>query len=176
MALSKKRKEELLNSYLELLERHSSFVVTTYSGLTVHQLEMLRHAIREVEGEFSIVKNTLARLAFKQAGIELPEDALDGTTAIGFTSGDVAGLAKALMDLAKEADGFSVKYGMIDGVVYDRVKVKQLSELPPLPVVQSQLLSIITAPATKVAGTIAASARQLVNVFNAYAEKDSASA
>lgn len=176
MALSKKRKEELLSSYRDMLERNSSFVVTTYSGLTVNQLEALRHNIREVDGEFNIVKNTIARIALKDAGIELPEDALDGTTAIGSTSGDVAGLAKALMDLAKEADGFSVKYGMVDGVLYDQAKVKQLSELPPLPVVQAQLLSIIQAPATKVAGTIAASARQLVNVFNAYAEKDSAAA
>jgi len=176
LALAKKRKEELLVEYREMFARNNAMVLTTYSNLTVKQLEELRHNIREIGGEFAIVKNTLAKIALAESGYEFPEDALEGTTAVGLTSDDVAGLAKVLMTLAKESKTFSVKYGMADGVIYDKNKVKQLSELPPLPVVQAQLLALIQAPATKVAGTIAASARQLVNVFNAYSEKDTAAA
>jgi len=176
LALTKERKQNLVAAYKEMIDRNHDMVLTTYSALTVKQLEELRAKIREIDGEFHVVKNTLAKIAFEEKELSFPVDALEGTTAIGFTSGDVSALAKALMDLAKEVDTFKVKYAMVEGILYDQAKVKQLSELPPLEIVQSQLLSLIQTPATKVAGTIAASARQLVNVFNAYAEKDGAAA
>lgn len=176
MALSKERKQELVASYKEMIARNNDMVLTSYSNLTVGQLEELRRAIREIDGEFHVVKNTLAKIAFEELELSFPDDALEGTTAIGFTAGDVSALAKALMELAKEVDTFYVKYALVDGALYDQIKVKQLSELPPMEVVQAQLLSMLQAPATKIAGTLAASARQLVNVFNAYAEEDAAAA
>lgn len=176
MALSKERKQELVASYKDMIDRNRDLILTTYSGLTVNQLEELRGKLREIDGEFHVVKNTLVKIAFEEKELSFPEDALDGTTAIGFTSGDVSALAKALMELSKEVDTFSVKYAMVDGVLYNESKVKQLSELPPMEVVQAKLLALLTTPATQIVGTISASARQLVTVFNAYAEKEGAAA
>jgi ribosomal protein L10 len=69
-----------------------------------------------------------------------------------------------------------VKGAVIDGVIYDDSQVRQLADLPPLPVVQTQMLSVIQSPARQVAVVLAGSVRQLVNVFKAYSETETATA
>ena len=176
MAISKERKTQLVEQYTELIKKSSGMVMTSYSGLTVKEMEALRSKIREVGAEFYVVKNTLAEVAFKKAGLTLPESEFVGSTAIGFTSDDLPGLAKAIVDTAKESEAVKVKGGILDGVLYSEQQVKQLAELPTLPVLQSQLIGLIQTPATRIAGAISGSIRQVVNVINAYSESEAASA
>lgn len=170
MAINKERKLELVEQYKEWLNDSSGIVVTSYTGITVKELEELRRRIREIGGEFHIVKNTLVKLALSDVGITLPEDVLDGTTAIGFTSEDIPGLAKTILDLARESGGMDIKGGVVEKVVYDASKMKILADLPPLPVLQAQLLSMIQAPARRAAMVISGSVRQVLNVTKAYAD------
>ena len=174
MAISKERKQALVVQYQELLRSSNALVMTAYSGLSVKELEGLRHKIREAGGEFHIVKNNLAKRAFADVGVPLPEGVLVGPTAIGFTSEDVMGMAKAIVDLSRQTDFLRVKGAIIDGVIYDKMQVTQLAELPPLPIVQAQLLSMIQAPANQVARVLAGSIRQLVNVLKVYSEAEPA--
>ncbi len=176
MAISKERKKELVTQYKELLSNNSALILTAYSGLSVKEIQGLRSRIREAGGSFHIVKNNLVERAFDEVGVPLPEGALMGPTAIGFTSEDVLGVAKAIVDLAREVDVVQVKAAVIDGVIYDDNQVRQLADLPPLPVVQAQMLSIIQAPARQLAGVLTGSARQLVGVLKAYSETETAPA
>ena len=172
MAISKERKQTLVVQYQELLRNNNALVMTAYSGLSVKELEGLRHNIREAGGEFHIVKNNLAKRAFSDVGIPLPEGILVGPTAIGFASEDVLGMAKAIVDLSRQTDFLEVKAAVIDGVIYDKIQITRLAELPPLPIVQAQLLSMIQAPANNVARILVGSMRQLVNVLKAYSEAE----
>jgi large subunit ribosomal protein L10 len=99
-----------------------------------------------------------------------------GPTAIGFASEDILGVAKAIVDLARDVEFVDVKGAVIDGVIYDNSQVRQMADLPPLPMVQAQLLSVIQAPARQLAGVLTGSARQLVNVLQAYSETEPAAA
>lgn len=170
MAISKERKKDLVGKYKTLLENNSGMILTNYIGLSVKELEGLRRDIREVGGEFHVIKNTLADLAFKEAEITMPENALAGPTAIGFASEDIVNVAKAIVDLSKETEFLTIKGAIIDGVSYDGQQVRRLAELPPLPVVQAQLLGVLQAPASRIAGILAGSVRQVVNVVKAYSE------
>lgn len=170
MAINKDRKLELVQQYKEWLDENNGIVFTSYSGITVKELEGLRRKIREMGGEFHVVKNTLIQLALADAGLNLPQEILQGTTAIGFTSEDIPGLAKAISDLAKESSAMNIKGGVVDRVIYNGAQMKNLAELPPLPIIQAQLLSMIQAPASRVANALASSVRQLVNVTKAYAD------
>ena len=170
MAISKSRKEELVGQYKELLNESSGIVITSYSGITVKELEGLRRNIRDLGGTFHIVKNTLMELAFNDVGVTLPEDVLEGTTAIGFTSEDLPGLAKAILDIAKETGSMSIKAGVVEKTIYDGGQMRRIAELPPLPILQAQLLSMIQTPANRVATVVAGSVRQIVNVTKAYAD------
>ncbi|MCK5633947.1 MAG: hypothetical protein KAI06_02625, partial [Anaerolineales bacterium] len=84
--------------------------------------------------------------------------------------------AKAIVDLAKETKVFQVKGAVIDGEFFDSARVKSLAALPPMPVIQAQLLSLIQAPASQIAGVLASSVRQVVSVVKAYSEKEASAA
>jgi len=170
LAISKSRKEKLVKEYKELLSDSNGIVVTTFSGITVKELEVLRRNIRDLGGQFHIVKNSLMELAFNDAGITLPEEVLNGTTAIGFTNEDLPALAKAILDVAKVSGTMSIKAGVVEKTTYDGTQMRRIAELPPLPILQAQLLSMIQTPASRVATVVASSVRQIVNVTKAYAD------
>ena len=176
MAITREHKEKLVTQYKDVLNRSTALIFTEYAGLSVKELEELRGRIRDVGGEFYVVKNTLAQRAIDDVGIPQPDGSLDGPTAIGTTEEDVTGLAKAIVDLAKETDVFWVKGAVIDGEIFDSVRVNSLAALPPMPVIQAQLLSTLQAPATQIAGVLAGSVRQVVSVVKAYSEQEAAAA
>jgi large subunit ribosomal protein L10 len=176
MAISKARKQALVTQYQELAKRSNGMILTSYSGLTVKELEGLRNQMRELGGEFHIVKNTLMELAFKELDLPLPDGATEGTTAIGFATDEVPPIAKAIVDLSREGEAISLKGGIVDGELVDGAKIIMLADLPPMPVVQAQLLSVLTTPSTQVAGLLAGALRQVVGVMSAYARTESAEA
>lgn len=176
MAISRERKEELVEEYKQLLERSAGIIISTHSGLTVNAAEELRAKIREVGGEFHVVKNSLMKLAMEDASVPIPDGSLEGTTAVGFADEDIPGVAKAIVDLSKDAEVVKVKAGIVRGMVYDDKQIERLAELPPLNVLQGQLLGLIEAPASQLAGVLQGSVRQVVNLMKAYSETEEAAA
>ena len=176
MAINKRKKEELVEQYKQLVKENSGLILTSYSGVSVKELEGLRAKIRELDGSFVVVKNSLLRLALNDANISLPEDSYIGTTAVGFASEDIPALAKSIVDMAREHDDMKVKAGVVSGEAYSAAEVERLAALPPLPVVRGQLLGVLQAPAGRIAGVVASSVRQVKNVLNAYAESESETA
>ena len=176
MAISKKQKQELVSLYQELVRKSNGMVLASYSGMRVSELEGLRRNLRESGAEFRIVKNTLMELALQQAGLPVPKDSFIGTTAVGFASEDVLAMAKAIVDLSRTSEAIKVKGAVVDGVAYGTQQVQMLADLPPMPVLRALLLGVISAPATRVAGALAGSVRQVVNVVKAYSEKAPAGA
>ena len=170
MAISKAKKDELVAQYLEVLNRNTAVILAELTGLTVKETEGLRAQIRELGGEFYVVKNTLAKRAFQESGWKEPEPGFEGPTAIGAASENVPVMAKAMVDLAKEKETFRVKSAVIDGELYTAAQITNLAELPAMPVLQAQLLGVMTRPAAKLAGVFAASARQLLNVLQAHVD------
>lgn len=171
MAISRQKKEELVQKYVEQLNGSDAIIITGYRGLTVTQLQELRTKIREAEGAFAVVKNTLAERALSEIGLSVPDEMLTGPIGIGFCQQNVPGVAKAISDFAKANELLTIKGGLMSGRVIDEAAVKSLASLPSIDVLRAQLLGLISAPATQLAGVLAGSVRQLVNVFNAYAEK-----
>ncbi|NIM92913.1 MAG: 50S ribosomal protein L10 [Anaerolineales bacterium] len=172
MALTKSRKRELVEHYKELVGNSNGMVITSYSGVPVKELEGLRRKVRELGGEFHIVKNTLVNMAFDDAGIELPDEIYIGTTAIGFATDDFPGVTKVIVEMARENEDVEIKGGVLEKDFYNALQMKQLADLPPLPVLRAQLLGLMQAPATRVASVLTSSVRQIVNVTKAYADSE----
>jgi large subunit ribosomal protein L10 len=171
LAISREKKEVLITDYAQRVGSSEAIIITNYRGLKVTQLQELRAKIREAEGGFAVVKNTLARRALEQAGLPAPDDLLTGPVAIGFCYHNIAGVAKVITDFAKSNENLMVKGGLMGRQVIDEDGVRSLASLPSLDVLRAQLLGVINAPATQLAGVVASGVRQLVNVFNAYAEE-----
>jgi large subunit ribosomal protein L10 len=176
LAISKERKEEVLTTYADWMRRSQAVILVEYTGVKMKDLDAIRSKIRESGGEFHVVKNTLARRAFSDSGMELPEDFLVKSTAVSFAFSDPALTAKALNEAMKGKEAIKVKGGFMSGQALNAAQVKALADMPPLPVVRAQLLGVLQAPAGKLVRTIAEPARGLAAVVKACSEKATAAA
>src|SRR5580765_4166534 len=130
-------------------------VLTEYRGLTVKQLQELRRSLGE-NAHYAVVKNTLAKLAAKDAGIDGFDDLLTGPTAIAFINGDVVEAAKGLRDFAKANPTLVIKGGVLDGKALDAKEIAKLADLESREVLLGKL-----------AGAMLASLSQAVYLLNA---------
>lgn len=176
MAVSKERKGEVLATYAEWLKKSQAVILVEYTGAKMKDLDAIRAKVRESGGEFHVLKNTLARRAFSDNGMSLPEEFLVQSTAVSFAFTDPASTAKALSEAAKGKEAIKVKGGFMGGQVLNASQVKALADMPPLPVVRAQLLGVLQAPAGKLVRTIAEPARGLAAVVKAFSEKAPAAA
>ena len=172
MAVSKERKQEIVASYQDWLDNSQAVFLAEYIGLTVNDVDNLRERIREVGGEFHIIKNTLGKIAFEEAGYDVPKDLFVGSTAAGFAYQDALAMAKVMQDFSKSVEFLKIKAGYLETNLISKEEVQALAELPPLPVVQAHLLSTLMAPASQLAQILAEPARQIASVIKSYAEKE----
>ncbi len=172
MAVSKERKKEIVTTYQDWLGKSQAVFLAEYIGLSVKDMDALRDKVREVGGEFHVIKNSLGKIAFEESGYEVPEDLFLGSTAAGFAFEDAPAMAKALADFSKSVDFLKFKGGYLEKNMVSVEEIKALAALPPLPVVQAQLLSTIMAPASQLARLIAEPARQVASVLQAYADSE----
>ncbi len=176
LAISKTRKKELVAQYTAWLTQSRGVFLTEYTGMSMQNMDELRRKAREVGGEFHVMKNTLGRIAFKEANLTLPDQLLEGSTAVVFCLQDVPSLAKVLSEFANTNEFLKIKGGFLDGQPISAEEVKTLAELPPLPVMRARLLGTILGHASKLVRTLAEPGRQIAAVLKAYAEKDVAQA
>jgi len=176
LAVSKERKEEVLATYAEWLKKSEAVILVEYTGVNMKNLDFIRAKVRESGGEFHVLKNTLARRAFADNGMNLPEDYLVKSTAVSFAFSDPASMAKALNDATKGNEFVKVKGGFMSGQVLSASQVKSLADMPPLPIVRAQLLAVLQAPAGKLVRTLAEPGRSLAAVIQAFLDKDKAPA
>jgi large subunit ribosomal protein L10 len=171
LAISKERKQQLLQEYAALIGKSEGLILVEYRGLNMKGMDPLRGKVRAAAGELHVVKNTLAQKALEAAGRQAPHELFTQTTAIGFAFTDVPGVAKALTTFAKDNEFVKVKGALLGNRVLTSKDVEALAELPPLPVVRASLLGLLSTPASRLTGTIASGVRQVVNVVKAYADK-----
>ena len=176
MAITKEHKQEVLATYEDWFKRSQAVILVEYTGAKMKDMDAIRAKVRETGAEFHVVKNTLARRAFSQQGLNVPDEYLLKSTAVSFAFNDPAATAKALADATKGMAFVKVKGGFMGGQMLNASQVKALAELPPLPVVRAQLLGVLQAPASKLVRTIAEPARSLAAVFKAYSDKEQAPA
>lgn len=172
MALSRKKKEAIVADMAERLGGMSGLVVTEYRGLDVAQMSEIRNKLREHDATYHVIKLSLAKLAFEQAGLDpLPEDLLAGPVALAVLGEDVSRPSKALLEFEKEFDELEVKGGMLEGSALDAAGVEMMSKLPTREELLGQIVGTIAAPSRQLVTVLAAPMRDLVGVINARVEK-----
>ena len=159
--------EELTGKFRE----SSGAVLTEYRGLTVAQLKELRGSLAG-NATFSVVKNTLTKIAATEAGVgdELTP-LLSGPSAIAFVSGDVAQAAKGLLDFAKANPLLVIKGGVLDGKALTAAEVGQLADLEPREVLLAKLAGAMKASMSNAAATFNALPTQMALLADALRAK-----
>lgn len=167
-------KTAAVQEIVESLNDADGAVLTEYRGLTVKDLQQLRRSLGE-NTSYAVVKNTLAKIAAREAGIDSFDDLLTGPTAIAFIQGDgIVEAAKGLRDFAKANPALVIKGGILDGQPLDAAEVNKLADLESREVLLgklaggmlaslSQAVYLLNAPlaqAARVAGALQAKAQE----------------
>jgi large subunit ribosomal protein L10 len=165
----KQEKERVVAQLAERLRATDTLIVADYRGLTMSEIDELRTKLLEAGARFSVVKNTLTRLAAEAAGTKALLELIDGPTAIAFLEpgGDPVAAAKVLSETARQHDVLVVRGGLLDGSIVSAAEIKSLATLPPTDVLRAQLAGAVTGPLLTVVGVFTAPVRDLVNVFDA---------
>lgn len=168
------RKKRQVTELAEIFKAANVGVLVDYSGINVEDDTKLRKQLREAGCDYQVVKNTLLKRAFEEAGIEGLEGCLTGTTAIATSATGYTEAPKILSDYAKAHDNYTVKAGFIDGGAVDVDGISQLAKLPSKEVLIAQVLGGFNAPIQGLANVANGVLRGLVIALNAIAEKQSA--
>src|SRR5437588_5047457 len=162
-------KERIVSELAERLKSSQNLLVADYRGLTMPEIDELRSKLLETGARFSVVKNTLTRLAAEEAGVKQLLELVDGPTAIAFidADGDPAAAAKILNDTARAHDVLVIRGGLLEGDTVSDVEIKRLATLPPTEVLRAQFAGTVAAPLTTIVGLFTAPVRDLVNVIDA---------
>jgi large subunit ribosomal protein L10 len=155
----------------ERFQNSSGAVLTEYRGLTVAQIGELRRSLGD-NASFSVVKNTLTKIAATEAGVtsELT-DLLSGPSAIAFVHGDVVEAAKGLRDFAKTYPFLVIKGGVLDGKPLTPPEIVRLADLESREVLLAKLAGAMKASLAGAAGTFAALPQQMARLLGALEEK-----
>ncbi len=167
MAISREKKEALVNQYVDLFSDSEALIMADYRGLTVANITRLRRKVREGGSSFQVVKNTLLGIALQKAGLPVPSEMLEGPTAIGFCQGDVSSTAKALLDFARDTKILQIKGGLLGSRVLDAEQVSSLADLPSREVLLAQTLSGLQSPLAGFLSVLNGTLRGMVYVLQA---------
>ena len=159
MSLNKSEKQVVVTQVSEQVARSQTLALAEYRGLTVAHLDVLRRQARDKGVYLHVLKNTLARRAVAGTPFECASENMVGPLIYGFSE-DAVAAAKVIADFAKGNDKLVVKAGVYAGKALDAQGVKALAAIPSKEVLLSQLLGLMKSPITRVAGVLAALAKQ----------------
>jgi len=173
LAISRTRKEELYQEYVEQYRKSDGIMLAHYHNLTVSQMQAMRRRAREQGGQIFVVKNTLLQKVLQEHGVKTSADILTGPTLAVFCHQGIQPLAKLLNDLAKESEEgqFVVRGAVLEGHMYHAEQAVRLADMPSRGQLLAQALGTINAPASQVVGVVASGVRQVLNVLQAYVDK-----
>lgn len=155
MPKTKQQKKDLVVKLQEKIERSKALVFADYKGLTMKQLSDLRDKLREVNGEFTITKNTLLKRA-------LPTSSLEGPTAALFAYDDEISPIKILVKAFKDSGVGKVKLGFLGSEALDEAKILQLSMLPSKNELRGKIVGVLAAPLQGIVSVLQGNLRNLV--------------
>ena len=125
-------------------------VLTEYRGLTVTAMKQLRRALG-ADTKYSVVKNTLTKIAAKDAGVDISDDLLVGPSAVAFIKGDPINAAKSLRDFQKENPFLIIKGGIFEGKAVTTAEIMKLADLESREVLLAKLAGAMKASMAKAA-------------------------
>lgn len=170
--MPKPQKIEAVKELKERLERADAALLTEFRGLKVQELKELRRRLAEIGAEFKVVKNTLTRLAVRDAKLDELLPLLEGSTAITFvTGGDAIAAAKGLDEIARKYPSLIVKGGLVEGRVIDAEKARALAKVKPREELLADLAGMLQAPLQKLVLLLAAPLRDLGYALSSYRDQ-----
>src|SRR5437762_2651514 len=164
-------KQNLTKEYLLRLNGSPFFIVVNYKGLKVGHLTELRKRLTKASAQIHIVKNSIFRIAAKEAGVGDLNGALTGQLAVVTGQRDISTAAKVVKTFGSEFDKLKIHFGYLNNERLEQASILTLADLPSLEVLRAQFLGVLNAPASKFVRLLNTPASQLARVLQARQEK-----
>jgi len=169
-------KQSLTKEYLARLNASPFFIVVDYRGLKVSQITELRKRLNQAGAEVHVVKNSIFRIAAKEAGVNDFNGSLTGQVAVVTGKKDISAAAKVVKTFGSELDKLKGHFGYLNNQRLDQTAVLTLADLPSIEVLRGKLLGLFSTPATKLVQLLNTPAGQLARVLQAHVDKAGAPA
>ena len=164
-------KQNITQEYLARLNSSPFFIVVDYQGLKVGPITELRKRLNKAGAEMHVVKNSIFRIAAKEAGISELGGTLTGQLAVVTGQRDVSSAAKVVKTFSSEFEKPKIKFGFLNNQRIEAATVTQLADLPSLDVLRGKLLGLLSTPATRLVQILNTPGSQLARVIKAKADK-----
>jgi large subunit ribosomal protein L10 len=164
-------KQNISKEYVARLNASPFFIVVDYTGLKVGPITELRKRLLKAGAQIHVVKNSLFRLAAKEAGVADMNGGLSGQLAVVIGQRDVSSAAKAVKTFHAEFEKPKIRFGYLNNQRLEAKDIVSLADLPSLDVLRGKLVGLINTPATRLAQIIQTPGAQLARVIKAKAEK-----
>jgi large subunit ribosomal protein L10 len=174
--MPKPNKVEAVKEIAADLKATDVYLFVDYRGLTFAEATELRARLRKTDAELKVVKNTLARIAAADAGVEGLDELLQGPTAIAYCHGDPVRTAKVIQDFIKEKKKAAVRGGKLQQRVLEATDVETLASLPSREQLIAQVAGAIAAPLTGLVTVLNGPIRGLVVVLAQAQDKQASAA
>ena len=164
-------KKLITTEYVVRLNASPFFMVVDYRGLTVGQFTELRKRLSRAGSEVHVVKNSIFRIAAKEAGVADLSGALAGQVAVVTGQRDISAAAKAVKTFQSEFEKPKLKFGYLNNQRLDTAELMALADLPSIEILRSRLLATLQAPAAQLVRLLNTPAAQLARVLQARVDK-----
>jgi large subunit ribosomal protein L10 len=164
-------KQILTKEYVARLNASPFFIVVNYQGLKVGHMTELRKRLNKAGAEIHVVKNSIFRIAAKEAGVAEMNGTLTGQLAVVTGQKDVSAAAKIVKTFGAEFDKLKIQFGYLENKRLEQAALLMLADLPGMDVLRGTLLGVISSPATKLVVLLNTPGSQLARVIKARVDK-----
>src|SRR5438128_4655484 len=164
-------KQFITKEYVLRLNASPFFMVVDYKGLTVGQFTELRKRLNKAGSEVHVVKNSIFRIAAKEAGVADLSGSLVGQLAVVTGQRDISAAAKTLKTFQSEFEKPKLKFGYLNTQRLETAELMALADLPPIEQLRAEIVGLIEAPVASLLSVLEAPARELVYTLQAWIDQ-----
>jgi large subunit ribosomal protein L10 len=168
--MSNLKNQQEIRILTEKFRAMKGLILTEYRGLTVEEFSELRLKLRPFDSEYIVVKNTLSKIALKEAGVEIDKN-FSGPTALVIENENVVSPAKVIFEFAKIHPALKIKAGFFEGKFVDVLIVEQLSNLPSREVLILRVLCGMSVPVMGFINILAVNIKSFLIVLSEMTKK-----
>lgn len=171
MQITREMKAERLAQIKDYLARSQVVIFTNYQGLKAKEVDRVRLTVEPTDAKLLVTKNTLFRLALKEADLDIGIEVFDQPLAAVFGFADSVTTAKAAVKAAKDMEALEILGGIADGQLVDEAAIRHLATLPSREALLAKLVGSLASPLSDLISVLSGNLRGLVSVLHQYEQK-----
>jgi large subunit ribosomal protein L10 len=169
--MSKPVKEMIAKVYKDRFEGVESLALVNLTGVDANRNTALRARLREKDIQVTVVKNSLAKKAFRDLGLDTAAEALDGPCAVAYGADSVVTVVRELLEIRKETKSLGVKAAVMEGNLFDESRIEELSKYPTRDEAIADVVGAVLSSGANVAGALMGPAGGLAGCLKAIEDK-----